>query len=205
MAIWRPSLRSAAVLALAACTLALSACAVDDAEGNPNLQKGQVVVGSGTSIDSELIADIYAGSLRRAGAHVPPVVRAGDRTQALAALDSGRITLVPETTGGLLKYLEPAAKQTDSDDVFVAVNKALPEGLSVSDYSMAEVGATDGAPAQNVVPLFRKGSLTDDQVKKLNVVAGELTTADLTDLTGKVRDGGQSADVAGGWLDERGI
>lgn len=190
-----------AALVLSCCAVAVTSCAVDD---GPTTQ--QVIVGSGTAVQSELVADIYASALRRAGADVPAVVKVGDRTSTLAALDAGRVTLVPETTGALLTYLNPTAEDTEPDDVFVAVNKALPEGLSVSDYSMAEIeGASDDGPAQNIFPLFRKGSLTDDQVKKLNIVAGELTTADLTDLTGKVRAGGASIEVARGWLDEREI
>ncbi|MFZ2177824.1 MAG: glycine betaine ABC transporter substrate-binding protein, partial [Rhodococcus sp. (in: high G+C Gram-positive bacteria)] len=55
--------------------------------------------------------------------------------------------------------------------------------------------------AQNVVPLYRIGALGEPQIKALNVVAGELTTADLADMIGQVRGGSGSADVARVWLD----
>ncbi len=261
---------------------------------------GTVIVGSGNSVHSELIAEIYAGALARAGGHVDVVPKVGDRAEYLAALDNGRITLVPDTTGELLRHFDSAATQTEPDAVFEALNRSLPEGLSVSDYATAQdadalavldstatkygspgleklaphcgelalgvtadeaVAATtalasvygctfgtvrtypagelssallDGEvqaavlpgvapvltdqrvvvvpdddyafPAQNVVALFRKASLTDAQTLKLNVVAGELTTTDLADMVGKVRDGDQRpADVARTWLDLHGV
>lgn len=57
-------------------------------------------------------------------------------------------------------------------------------------------------PAQNVVPLFRQGALGEAQIKALNIVAGELTTADLAEMIGQVRGGeSSSGDVARAWLD----
>ncbi len=56
--------------------------------------------------------------------------------------------------------------------------------------------------AQNIVPLYRRGALTEQQIKKLNYVAGELTTADLIDLIRRLRDEHASAaELARGWLD----
>ncbi|WP_216898074.1 glycine betaine ABC transporter substrate-binding protein [Nocardia alni] len=56
--------------------------------------------------------------------------------------------------------------------------------------------------AQNVVPLFRQGSLSDVQIKKLNYVAGELTTDDFTTMIRKLRDEhAKPADLARDWLD----
>lgn len=189
----------AAGLAALMCLGLLTACAVDDSA------QSRVIVGSGTSVEGQLLGRIYAGALGRAGADVETVEQLGNRDKILSALDDGRVTLVPDTTGALLTRFDPSARQTDPDDVFVALNKSLPEGLSVSDYSMAEVGDSTAGPAENIVPLFRKGSLTAAQVKKLNIVGGELTTADLTALSDRLRRGENSADVAGGWLDDRGI
>lgn len=60
--------------------------------------------------------------------------------------------------------------------------------------------------AQNVVPLFRQGTLTDTQIKKLNYVAGELTTDDLTTMIRQIRD--DHADpgaTANAWLDKHSL
>ncbi|WP_019929252.1 glycine betaine ABC transporter substrate-binding protein [Nocardia sp. BMG111209] len=56
--------------------------------------------------------------------------------------------------------------------------------------------------ARNVLPLFRTGSLTPVQIKKLNYVAGELTTAELIDMIAHLRDDHTSAaTLARTWLD----
>ncbi|MQY28625.1 glycine betaine ABC transporter substrate-binding protein [Nocardia aurantia] len=56
--------------------------------------------------------------------------------------------------------------------------------------------------ARNVLPLFRTGSLTPVQIKKLNYVAGELTTAELIEMIVRIRDDHASAaTLARAWLD----
>jgi len=55
--------------------------------------------------------------------------------------------------------------------------------------------------AQNVVPLYRSGTLAEPQLEALTVVAGELTSADLSDMLGQVRDGKSSVEVARTWFD----
>ncbi|UOT06360.1 ABC transporter substrate-binding protein [Rhodococcus opacus] len=260
--------------------------------------QGEIVVGAGDGAESRILAEIYAGALRSTGAPVVTDGGLGDRTAYLGQLDAGNITLVPEFTGRLLRYYDPESAETEQDDVFEALSKALPQGLSISDFAAAEdrsalavtsqtsgqldlttldelvpscsrstavlapafeadalpdltgctfaqtrtvaddaaavgelaapasadgavrvAGVTTASPdvsdadlvlladddhvftAQNVVPLFRIGTLTEAQLKALNVVAGELTTADLADMIGQVRGGADSADVARVWLD----
>jgi osmoprotectant transport system substrate-binding protein len=97
--------------------------------------------------------------------------------------------VVPDFTGQLLHYFQPDATLTDPDEVFEELNRSLPEGLSVSDYSDASLDTEKSAPAENVVPLIRNGVLTEDQVKALNVVAGELTSDDLASMAERVRVG----------------
>ncbi|WP_415973532.1 glycine betaine ABC transporter substrate-binding protein [Rhodococcus sp. 077-4] len=60
-------------------------------------------------------------------------------------------------------------------------------------------------PAQNVVPLYRNGLLSESALKSFSVVAGELTTADLADMIGEVRGGAASGEVAGRWLGEHNL
>ncbi|MGK8501203.1 glycine betaine ABC transporter substrate-binding protein [Nocardia asiatica] len=73
-------------------------------------------------------------------------------------------------------------------------------------------GATDGLAVlsddgcavrpENVLPLFRKGLLDQRQIKKLNYVAGELTTDELAVMIRRVRDEGAApGDIARDWLD----
>ncbi|OZF30684.1 glycine betaine ABC transporter substrate-binding protein [Rhodococcus sp. 14-2483-1-2] len=60
-------------------------------------------------------------------------------------------------------------------------------------------------PAQNVVPLYVDGVLSESALRSFSVVAGELTTADLADMIGEVRSGVPSGEVAGRWLGERNL
>ncbi len=87
--------------------------------------------------------------------------------------------------------------------VFTSAVALLPDGPG----DLAVVADPDYAfRAQNVIPLLRQGALDQQQIKKLNYVAGELTTADFALLIRRVRDQHQPAsDVARGWLDEHSL
>ncbi|MEV5650343.1 glycine betaine ABC transporter substrate-binding protein [Nocardia sp. NPDC052254] len=87
--------------------------------------------------------------------------------------------------------------------VFTSAVALLPGGSG----DLAVVADPDHAfRAQNVIPLLRQGALAQQQIKKLNHVAGELTTADFALLIREVRDQHQPvADVARAWLDEHSL
>jgi glycine betaine/choline ABC-type transport system substrate-binding protein len=55
--------------------------------------------------------------------------------------------------------------------------------------------------AENVVPLYRRNELTEQQVLALNQVAGELDTGSLADMRRQIADGADPGAVAGAWLD----
>ncbi|MEU4316575.1 glycine betaine ABC transporter substrate-binding protein [Nocardia sp. NPDC024068] len=64
----------------------------------------------------------------------------------------------------------------------------------------------DAIRAENPLALLRKGVLGEEQLEKLNYVAGELTTDELCTLVLRVRDdGGDPADLARTWLDAHGL
>jgi len=54
--------------------------------------------------------------------------------------------------------------------------------------------------AENIVPLYRRNMLSEQQVLALNGIAGELDTATLTDMIARVGQGADPAAVAGAWL-----
>lgn len=63
----------------------------------------------------------------------------------------------------------------------------------------------DAIPPQNVVPVYRKGSLSEDQLTLVNRISGELTTDDVRDLLVGVEFGTATpVDLANYWLDEHG-
>lgn len=59
--------------------------------------------------------------------------------------------------------------------------------------------------AENIVALLRDGLLDEVRMRKLNYVAGELTTAELVELILAVESGGSAADLARRWLDAHGL
>lgn len=61
----------------------------------------------------------------------------------------------------------------------------------------------DAILAQHLVPVFRKGSLTEDQLTLVNRISGELTTDDVRELLLGVEFGTSTpVDLANFWLDE---
>lgn len=90
-----------------------------------------------------------------------------------------------------------------------AVESAMPP-----DTADPQPNATDSQPAtppaperaprpNNVVPLFRTGDLDPDQILALNVIAGELTTADVEAMLETIDSGRSIEEVTGQWLSER--
>ena len=70
------------------------------------------------------------------------------------------------------------------------------------DDARADEGAVPVLPAQNVVPVFRKGTLGEAQLDALRTIAGELTTSDLTELRGRLAAGEEPESVAREWIAE---
>lgn len=66
-------------------------------------------------------------------------------------------------------------------------------------------GGSVGPAAQDLVPVYRTAALTRDQVKAVNKVAGELTTADLASMAAKAAGGANRSDLAATWLAEHGL
>ncbi|WP_028477246.1 glycine betaine ABC transporter substrate-binding protein [Nocardia sp. CNY236] len=114
---------------------------------------------------------------RIAGCEFTTTVAFSDLSALRAALLDGTVQI------GLVTVLTELAP-TEIDGLTV---------LSDEDYCVR---------AQNVLPLFRRGLLDHRQITKLNYVAGELTTAELTRMVVRVRDRGASPeDSARAWLD----
>jgi glycine betaine/choline ABC-type transport system substrate-binding protein len=191
--------RSAAAILAAACAFTTISCASDDA--GP-----VVVVGGNSATESVLLAEIYSQALDRAGAD--STVMTG-LTTPLADLDAGRIAVLPARNGALVDRWIPGSPARTPDEVVAAVNSALPQGISVSDAAdgtdlrpRAEGGASeDAARSQSIVALYRSGIFDRQQLKKLNYVAGELTTEELVDLIHDIETGTRPADAARSWLD----
>ncbi|MBO0855606.1 MAG: transporter [Nocardia sp.] len=146
------SVRTSARVVVAAAAAVLAVSCSNDAGGSA------VTVGAGDSAQSRLIAEMYAQALSRAGVHA--VTKSlGQRSDYLAALDAGALTMVGDTSGDLLRAFDSSstaalpdkdaatelAAQTTSEpapattaptrSVAGDLSRAVPEGLAVSDIA----------------------------------------------------------------------
>ncbi|MDV8069003.1 ABC transporter substrate-binding protein [Rhodococcus sp. IEGM 1366] len=132
--------RSSRLLVAAATVLslaALTACGSSDNNDNSS-DPNTVVVGSANFTESEIIANIYAEALRVNGFDVSTSFNIGSREAYIPALKDGSITLIPDYTGNLLQYLDPAATATSSADVLAALPAALGSELAITTPASAE-------------------------------------------------------------------
>lgn len=134
-----------AALALAGVTL-LSACAAADpldegegagGSGGDGGANQTLVVGSQDYYSNEIVAELYAQALEDGGFTVDRQLRIGQREVYMPEIEAGSIDVFPEYTGNLLQYLDSDATATSADDVYSALEAALPEGLRVLAQSEA--------------------------------------------------------------------
>lgn len=127
--------------ATALASLVLAGCAASDplqgGSGDAAADASTIVVGSQAYYSNEIIAEIYAQALEGAGFEVERQFNIGQRDAYMPSIEDGSIHLFPEYTGNLLQYFDPETTATTSDDVYAALQEALPEGLTVLDQSSA--------------------------------------------------------------------
>lgn len=127
------------VLALVALgSLSLTACGGDsDPLASDGGDGATVVIGSQAYYSNEIIAEIYAQALEADDIKVERNFQIGQREVYLPDIESGAIDLFPEYTGPLLIALDPEATATKPDEVYSALEGALPDGLRVLEQSPA--------------------------------------------------------------------
>ena len=124
--------------ALATCTLALAACGtVESLEGRSSTDASTIIVGSQDYYSNEIIAEAYAQALEGAGFTVERQLRIGQREVYMPELEAGAIDVFPEYTGNLLQYLDQNASAHTSEEVYAALQTALPMGLRALDQAPA--------------------------------------------------------------------
>ncbi|GAA1674961.1 ABC transporter substrate-binding protein [Glycomyces endophyticus] len=134
----RAVMAAAAVLGTA---IALTGCSSDDPlgenESSGEAAEGAIVIGSQAYYSNEIVAEIYAQALEGAGMEVERRFSIGQRDAYMPEVESGAITLFPEYSGNLLQFLDPETTARSPEDVYAALQEALPEGLAVLDQSTA--------------------------------------------------------------------
>jgi osmoprotectant transport system substrate-binding protein len=127
-----------AVLAVAG--LAMTACSGSDPLADTTTTDAgsdTIVVGSQDYYSNEIVAEIYAQALEAEGYDIDRQFRIGQREAYLPEIEAGTIDLFPEYTGPVLQYWEPDTDARLADDVYAALQDALPDGLRALDQSDA--------------------------------------------------------------------
>ncbi|POH64977.1 glycine/betaine ABC transporter [Cryobacterium zongtaii] len=119
--------------------VALAGCASGDPldEGESSAGSDTLVVGSQDYYSNEIIAEIYAQALENGGFTVDRQFRIGQREAYLPEIEAGSIDVFPEYSGSLLQALDADAPTGTADEVYTALEAALPEGLTVLDRAEA--------------------------------------------------------------------
>jgi osmoprotectant transport system substrate-binding protein len=97
-----------------------------------------VRVGSEQFPENQLLGEIYAQALEAKGVTVERRFGIGAREVYFVALRDGSIDVVPDYNGNLLRYLAPESTESSPEDVYTALQAAVPENLTVLEQAEAE-------------------------------------------------------------------
>lgn len=152
---------------LAAGAVFLTACSSNssplDSGGGSASPSDTVTVGTANFAESEILGYIYADALQDNEIKVSVKPGIGARDTYIAALKDNSINLVPEYTGNLLQYFDAKSTAQTPDEVYAALQKATPAGLTVLDKAPAE-----DADSLNVTKAFSE----EHKVTSLDQLAG---------------------------------
>lgn len=158
----RRPIRSRLTAIVAVAVLVLSACGNPLEGGAEGGASGEIVIGSSDVGESLLLAQIYAGALRNAGARNvtvrPPV---GGREVVVKALQDRSLSVVPEYSGNLLRHFDPGTEATTSAEVYAGLRRQLPDRFRVLDQ----------APAQDTDVLVIRQELADSGISTISELA----------------------------------
>jgi osmoprotectant transport system substrate-binding protein len=127
----------AAVAPLAACGSGDNPLATETGGSTGGAGAG-VTIGSADFPESALLGEIYAQALEAKGVTVKRQFNIGSRETYLAAIGGGEVDVLPEYTGSLLNFYDKNAEVSKADEVYAALQKAVPSGLTVLAKSAAE-------------------------------------------------------------------
>jgi osmoprotectant transport system substrate-binding protein len=139
----RHSLVRGAVAIVAVSLTMLTACGSNDpldsgGSGGGNVDANTVVVGSANFPESTTVGYIYAEVLRANGFDVDTKMNIGTREAYIPALRDGSLTVIPDYTGNLLQYLDPASTATSAAEIDAALPAALAPDLTTTTPAPAE-------------------------------------------------------------------
>lgn len=132
-------LAAASVPALASCSGGITSLdGGGSGGGGGGSSKGGVTIGTANFTENQVLGYLYAAALEAAGVSTKVRPNLGTREILIPALKGGDIDLLPEYQGALLHYLDTGAKATEEGEMQNALAMALPRGLQILPYGMAE-------------------------------------------------------------------
>ncbi|MEU9011418.1 ABC transporter substrate-binding protein [Streptomyces sp. NPDC048479] len=130
---------AASVPALAACSSGITTLEGEGTtSGGGGSSAGGITIGTANFTENQILGYLYAAALEAAGVTTKVRPNLGTREILIPALKGGDIDLLPEYQGALLHYLDPKAKATEEGEMQNALAVALPKGLQILPYGMAE-------------------------------------------------------------------
>lgn len=132
-------LAAASVPVLAACGGGITS--LDEGGGSGGgggSSAGGLTIGTANFTENQVLGYLYAAVLDAAGVKTKVRPNLGSREILIPAMKGGDIDLLPEYQGALLHYLAPKATATEEGEMQNALTIALPAGLQVLPYGMAE-------------------------------------------------------------------
>ena len=106
-------------------------------DGGGGASGGTIAVGSQAYYSNEIIAELFAQVLEKAGFTVDRQFQIGQREVYMPELESGALDLLPEYLGNLLQHYEPDAGSASPEEISASLAEALPEGLRVLAFAEA--------------------------------------------------------------------
>ncbi|MFF1912014.1 ABC transporter substrate-binding protein [Streptomyces sp. NPDC058239] len=132
-------LAAASVPALAACSSGITSLdGHGGGSGGGGSSSGGITIGTANFTENQILGHLYAAALGAAGVKTTVRANLGTREILIPALKGGDIDLLPEYQGALLHYLDPKASATEEGEMQNALAVALPAGLQILPYGMAE-------------------------------------------------------------------
>ncbi|MFD4945467.1 ABC transporter substrate-binding protein [Streptomyces sp. NPDC058409] len=132
-------LAAASVPALAACSSGITSLdGQGGGSGGGGSSSGGITIGTANFTENQILGHLYAAALGAAGVKTTVRANLGTREILIPALKGGDIDLLPEYQGALLHYLDPKASATEEGEMQNALAVALPAGLQILPYGMAE-------------------------------------------------------------------
>jgi len=99
---------------------------------------GSITIGSADFSENELLADIYGDALSAKGVNVTKKLNIGERAAYTAALKDGSIDFIPEYSGSILDFYDTSATAKSPQEVYTALESALPSGQAILNASTAQ-------------------------------------------------------------------